>query len=1002
MSQPVREARRSPSNQGQNRRAMARRRDTAWLVKGADGGLLGHRSEKAPGAARSSPPPLLDSEMRFYGPYSWVLDACPTVEAAVGYLQAELARLRQTDESWQCSELRINVFLLACGITDAIDDYLAAERYDFSLAASVLPLAGVGVRAADALTAGWRTARSACLGNVRRWRKDWADRLDGFLKPFAVGGPSDPRAFMESAAGLASMLRSRPRKLDRRRLRIPAAFRTQDLTHFDIIALADKLARVHPDRRIPVVAVGLRTAGSYFAPLVRARLAHAGYLDTSWVTIRPKRDLAAWERATLEDVARRGGVAAIVDEPPNTGSTVNKAVGLVRSCGFDPDRQSLLMPIHPTRPDWAQGSAVVPLKGVRILTLEPGEWHKPRSLAAELVQRRIAEYFTARGYTRVRIVPSPTASAFNAKLQDLSEEKFHTRLKRVYEIEVQDDAERSETRYVMAKSVGWGWLGYHAFVVAERLSRFLPPVLGLRDGVLYTEWLPAAIAADEVGRKRLVSALGRYTAMRVKELGLECDPSPDLARADQHKGSAVLAEALSRVYGWKPAAILQQPRIRRELTRHGCSHPTLIDGKMRPQEWIASGPDLVKTDFEHHGLGKTELNVTDPAYDLADAILHFRLSPDEERALIREYVALSGDARVEARLFLHKLLAGVWAIHGALDNLADARLATRHREFNEQYLNARTFLTIHTTRRCATLCDPAPAVGWGSPLVVLDIDGVLDRLIFGFPSTTAAGIEAISLLHRHELAVALDTARSLAEVKEYCRAYGLVGGVAEYGAVVWDGATDRERVLAGDESLEQLNRARAALGRIPGVFLDQAYRYSIRAYAFERGTTVPLPTLLVRNLLAEIGADRIEFHQTFVDTTILPREVDKGRGLTALLELAGQTAAKTIAIGDSDADLAMFGAAGCSFAPSHLSCRSSARLLGCRIKDRPFQLGFLQAVRSAVHPRGGRCDRCRRPGEFVQGAGGLFEDLLKTADQPRWRLLLRAVLDPMATRAFAR
>jgi len=38
----------------------------------------------------------------------------------------------------------------------------------------------------------------------------------------------------------------------------------------------------------------------------------------------------------------------------------------------------------------------------------------------------------------------------------------------------------------------------------------------------------------------------------------------------------------------------------------------------------------------------------------------------------------------------------------------------------------------------------------------------------------------------------------------------------------------------------------------------------------------------------------------------------------------------------------------------------------------------------------------------VRGAGGLFERLLKAADQPRGRLLLRAVLDPMATRAFAR
>jgi hydroxymethylpyrimidine pyrophosphatase-like HAD family hydrolase len=966
-----------------------------------DGGVRRQSIGMATLAPDPWPPQLLDSEVRFYGAYPWVLDACPTVGSAVGYLQAELARLCQIEETWQRSEVRINVFLLACGITDAIDDYLAGERYDFSLAASILPLAGYAVRAADVLSTAWRTVRRTRLRDVHLWRRAWGDCLDGFLRPFSDSDRSDPHAFIESAAGLGSMLGTFPRGLDRRRLRIPAAFRTQDLTHFDIIALADKLACAHPDRRIPVVAVGLRTAGSYFAPLVCARLADLGYLNTSWVTIRPKRDLTGWERAALADVARQGGVAAIVDEPPSTGSTVAKAVGLIRSCGFDPDRQLLLVPIHPTVSDWKKGPAVTPLRGVRIVTLEPDEWLKQRNLAPAIVQRRLTEYFLARGYSRVSVVQSPTGTELNTRLQALSEEKFHTRLKRVYEVRCQDRFGRPETLYVMAKSVGWGWLGYHAFAAGQRLSPFLPPPLGLRDGVLFTEWLPRSGAAEDIDRNHLVKALARYTAKRVETLALERDPSSDLARADQHKGSAVLADALSRVYGWKPAALLQQPRIRRELTRDACPHPTLIDGKMRPQEWILSGASLVKSDFEHHGLGKTELNITDPAYDLADAILQFGLSAPEERALIREYIARSGDGQVDARLFLHKLLAGLWTMRGALDNLADARLAPRHRAFNEQYLQARTFLTIHTTRRSGALCAPPTEVGWRSPLVVLDVDGVVDKLIFGFPSTTPAGIEAISLLHRHELTVALNTARPLAEVKEYCAAYGLVGGVAEYGAVVWDGVSDQARVLVRDESLEQLTRARAALERIPGVFLDEAYRYSIRAYVFERGTTVPLPTLLVRNLLAEIGADRLTSHQTFVDTTILAREVDKGRGLTALLHLAGQTGAETIAIGDSDADLAMFGVAGRSFAPSHLSCRSSARLLDCRIMDRPFQLGLLRAVRALVHPDGERCRACRARTP-VAGGGDVFANLMNAADQPRWRLLLRAVLDPMALRAFAK
>ena len=44
---------------------------------------------------------------------------------------------------------------------------------------------------------------------------------------------------------------------------------------------------------------------------------------------------------------------------------------------------------------------------------------------------------------------------------------------------------------------------------------------------------------------------------------------------------------------------------------------------------------------------------------------------------------------------------------------------------------------------------------------------------------TAAGMEALSLLNAHGLSIALNTARSAVEVKDYCEAYSLAGGVAE-------------------------------------------------------------------------------------------------------------------------------------------------------------------------------------------------------------------------------
>jgi len=948
---------------------------------------------------------LLDAEWEFYRRYPWCLNAFPTMHEVVGHLRRELDALGQVEEEWQRAEIMTNVFLLSCAVTDTVDDYLLGESYDFSRVAVVVPLLGPGVRMVEQVLRMAKTIRALRVKPLRGWREAWAAVVSEFMRIFVAAGTPDRNALAHTGGRLASLLATElPRDLRRLRPRIPAAFRTQDLTHFDILDLGRALAETCPDRQQPVLIVGLRTAGSYFAPLLRAYLEANGYEQADAVTIRPKKGVAQWEMARLTRGAKQGAVAVVVDEPADTGSTLARGVDAVCKAGFAASRVVGLVPVHPTRRDWARGPESLPLSAIRaVVTLEPERWHKRRLLEPATVEGILGQYFKARKYSGAQVVTSARADRLNAQLRRRSEEKFHTRLKRVYEVRLQNGLGRTETRYVLAKSVGWGWLGYHAFVVGARLSEFVPPVLGLRDGILYTEWLPQdGLAGAERDRDQLISSAASYVAARVRGLGLQNDPAPDVGRANQHKGFEVLASALSRAYGWRAAAVLKRGRIRRELARQACPHPSLIDGKMRPEEWITSAASLLKTDFEHHGLGKTELNMTDPAYDVAEAILHFGLSEAEERRLIARYVELSRDTGVTRRLLLNKLLAGTWTMASAIDNLADARLSHRHDEFNRHYVDAWNFLTLQTTRFCGSVCRRPQTLRWRSPLVVLDIDGVLDKQIFGFPSTTAAGIRSVSMLHSHGIAVAVNTARTVREVKEYCRAYGFVGGVAEYGGAAWDALSGRLRVLVSDESLRELERVRAALRATPGVFLNDDYRYSIRAYTYERGTTVPLPTTHIRNLMADLKVNRLVFRQTYVDTTVLAKDTDKGRGLGELLALAGHDGITTIAIGDSEADLAMFRVAQRSFAPSHISCKSVARLLGCHIADRAYQPGLLRIVRSIVHPGGDRCDRCRSVDGWPPERGNLFWRLLEAADRSRPHLLLRAVLDPAALQAFSK
>jgi hydroxymethylpyrimidine pyrophosphatase-like HAD family hydrolase/orotate phosphoribosyltransferase len=946
------------------------------------------------------PPVLLDGEERFYARYAWCLDAFPRAADVIAHLRGELARLDEASGGWQRDEVAANVFLLAAALLDAVDDHLAGQSYDFRRAANLLPFAGPVARGLE-----WALGLRACLRDgrqhdLRDWRSAWSGALEGFVRA-ALAGAAPGGVAAPPGAQLRSLLeRTLPADLLARRVKVPAAFRTQDLTHHDVLRLGERCAAALADPERPRLVVGLRTAGSYFAPLVAAALRAGGCTDVETVTLRPKKRMAPHERAALGRCAARGGQVILVDEPADTGGSLARAMDLVAAAGLPVRDMVALFPVHPTRRDWRDRFEALPLSRARVITLEPEDYFKRARMEAGAAASRLSEYFRARGYLGARVEESAESERLNRGLERLSEEKFHTRLKRIYDVRLQRRDGGEERRYVIAKSVGWGWLGYHAVLAGQALAGLVPPVIGLRDGILYSEWLPGDDRpVTSRDRERLIEDAGAYVAARVRSLRLPQGLSGELDPANQ-KGPELLACVLAGAHGPKAVSILRRGRIRQELARRPCPVPTLVDGKMRRVEWVRGRESFLKTDFEHHGLGKTELNVTDPAYDLADAMLHLRLTPAEERALLRRYRRDSGDHGVEDRLFLHAILAGSASIAAALADLRDPRVGQRHGEADEAYVTAREFLTLRAARTCGRWTTPPEHPRWTSPVVVMDIDGVLDKEVFGFPSTTAAGVQALAHLHRHGVALAFNTARTLEEVEEYAQAYGGVGGVAEYGAVAWDRVSGRTRALVSPESRDQLMALGAALRRVPGVFLNDRYRHSLRAYTYLSDRTAPLPAGLIHGLLARVGADRLVIHQTYRDTAVLARETDKGRGLLALMDLAGLEAGDAVAIGDSEPDLPMFRAAGRSFAPRHISGREVARQLGCRIAPAPYQRGLLAAVEEIVHADGRRCARCAPPPRPRDG--GLFWELLVAADRKASASLLRALADPRSLQAFVR
>src|SRR5437870_7733361 len=105
--------------------------------------------------------------------------------------------------------------------------------------------------------------------------------------------------------------------------------------------------------------------------------------------------------------------------------------------------------------------------------------------------------------------------SINVRLAQHSKDGHHVREKRVFAIELSGAQRKPEVKKVFLKSVGWGWLGYHAYIAGKRLDGFVPTVLGLRHGLLLTEWIDGTTSNREnLESARIVPTLATYVAAR--------------------------------------------------------------------------------------------------------------------------------------------------------------------------------------------------------------------------------------------------------------------------------------------------------------------------------------------------------------------------------------------------------------------------------------------------------------------------------------------------------
>ena len=956
------------------------------------------------------------SDGEFFDAYEWALYPLLTVEEALRHLQTEISKLHNLTEGWRKQEVATNVYLLACGISNCTEEYLRGPTLKLpgNLAGIFRPLSKLFDFAANNPLAKERiTAR-----NIQR---RWQAALMEFLLAFVAYKKGQSTDFGTATAALVNLASSPwPAGLVQSAISVPSPFRRLDLSADDVMALGQILAKNQCNKSEKLLLVGLRTSGSYFVPLIKANLICDGYENVSALTIEPGKGPGRWERHAIAEYARKGYQAIIVDDPPHSGNTILNAFNILTKLGFELQLCKALVPNHPSKPNWHS-----PLPPHYFMTLAPDQWHRSRLLDSGPSRELLGPYFGVLPHRINSIRRCDDQADFRQYLVGNSPDPRMKKLKRVFRLTINHGNGTTELRYVLGKSVGCGWLGYHSFLIAQRLAGHVPPIIALRDGVLYTEYFPQneIPTSPPPDRAEILDMVADYVAARVNKLRLKTYKSLETDQHRHNSGMRLIEKTLSRNYGRFPHDLLWRSRIGRRLRPHFEEMPTLIDGAMQPNEWIFHDNRLFKTDFEHHGFGKGPANFVDPAFDLCDAILNFGLSDEEQSRLLKRYSEISADREVNNRILLNKLAAGLWTMNEAQEAMRSKPLSAEWYESQHQrFMAAWDFLTVETAAFCGQLYEQSKPTSWNTPLVALDIDGVIDLRLMGFPATTMAGAEALANLNANNISVILNTARSAREVKEYCRAYNLSGGVAEHGTFMWDAIAGRGQVLINAKAQQQLQILRERLSTIPGVYLDDRHLYSIRAFTYIKasknpidmalrsmrvaelgdGAVAPLPDVLISQVMIELDLDLLTAHNTTIDTTVTVRNVDKGTGLIAMRDWVLGPNAETIAVGDQEPDLAMFARATHSYAPSNLTCRLQAKLLGCNIVEQPHQRGLLSISRQILKALGRHPIAKPQKQANLSASEKLFAAALSAADDRPFQRTLKSIASPSIFDIFVR
>jgi hypothetical protein len=565
---------------------------------------------------------------------------------------------------------------------------------------------------------------------------------------------------------------------------------------------------------------------------------------------------------------------------------------------------------------------------------------------------------------------------------------------------------------IIVTGLGPAYFCHRARELASVLGRFVETPLGIDRGLLYEReagpesrvQLPISPALEEW----FVS----YVVHRRNALEVEADPS--LRALDDQMVWRMAADALGKAMAG-PFRALAYPvthlASRRLLT---VSRPSVIDGNLALSAWSVApeGPDRAR---KKDWLGR--LTCYDAVFDLATAAASVGVEdlvlgndaahePPFGERLLKTYSRRTGEEIDAERWLLYQLVEneqqlsylGRQLVHHEDGDAATLQADENRRATMRRWLATRRALAKEHQRYIAGVFFSDLDLSSDGPLCALDVDWVLETRWLEFPAIAPAGALSLRALLRHGYRPVIVTARPLGEVRDRCRLYRLAGGVAEFGSVLYDHRSDRVLPQLQATELAELARLRDELEKLPGVYLDHAHEYSVRAVRVTaNGLVRGLEEDTIRAALGAADLERrVRVFRGGGQTDFVAASVHKGTGLRTLATTLGAAPGDehpiAFAMGDDWPDSPMFDLARAKFAPANISdeLRNELRTWpDVTVTRDPYGSGVLQAVTAFLGHDPHTCEMCAPP--HLSETQKLLVTALGGLDGPRRRRVRQAV-----------